>query len=78
MEPALIELNKKRLEEWNKTQMTVKELHDKLEELMKQGHGDAFVSLDDNCGGTIGLLKTANFQVLDSVKHGLGKWVDIS
>ena len=65
---------KERLEQWRKSTMTVKELYDKLGELIASGDGDAMISVDDNCGGSYSLSKTTNIFVSHTKEELNGKW----
>lgn len=72
------QLQQKRLENNKKHIMTAQELFDKLKVLIDQGHGDAMIEVDDNCGGYYPLSKETKVELesLDNVEC-TGKWVCI-
>ncbi len=67
-----------KLENNKKHTMTAQELFDKLKVLVDQGHGDAMIEVDDNCGGYYALSKNAKVE-LESMEHVdiYGKWICI-
>lgn len=69
---------KQKLENWRKHSMTVQELYDKLGEFIKNGDGDAFIDVDDNCGGSYVMEKTMNIFVSRNNQETVGKWCYLS
>lgn len=71
---------KARRESYERTTMTVSELYEALDKLVKKGDGDAMIDVDDNFGGSYPLSKfnIPNGTPELKVSVGkMGKWITL-
>ena len=67
---------RQKVEEKKKWAMTARELYDILGKIIAEGHGDAMIDVDDNCGGSYTLAKT-DVTLRTENADIYGKWVEL-